>query len=148
MEHPYEGTVSKLRFCESFQKNTSLFKTYKIYSLARTDSLLPAFLLKEDACSLKLRFQSISKPNNFRLLRSHFFRSLYWVKHCHFCIQKRTSNIYFGLISCYYFQCIQYPGSYRVLDFLLKNLSPRRKDKKLGHLQNYTNQKTKNERIV
>ena len=124
MEHPCEGTVSKLRFCESFQKNTSLFKTYKIYSLARTDSLLPAFLLKEDACSLKLRFQSISKPNNFRLLRSHFFRSLYWVKHCHFCIQKRTSNIYFGLISCCYFQCIQYPGSYRVLAFLLKNFRP------------------------
>ena len=84
MEHPYERKVSKLRFHQSFQKNTSLFnknlKKKKLENffkkfdiLARTDSLLPAYLHKEDICSLKLRFLSISKPNNFCLLLSHIF---------------------------------------------------------------------------
>ena len=45
----------------------------KFDSFARTDSLLSAFLLKEDTCSLKFRFLSISKPNNSCLLLSQIF---------------------------------------------------------------------------
>ena len=66
MELPYERTVSKLRF----KRIRLCLKLIKFDSLARTDSLLPAFLHKEGACSLKFAFLLISKPNNFYLLLS------------------------------------------------------------------------------
>ena len=122
MEHPNDRRVSELRFYKSFQKNTSLFKTHRFDSLARTDSFLPKFLHKEDICSLKFRFLSISKPSNFCLLLSQIFCSLYQPKHFFFYNQKLASDTYLGLNSCFYFQTIQQPESYRALAFLLKNL--------------------------
>ena len=56
-----------------FKRIRFRLKLIKFDSLARTDSLLPAFLRREDACSLKFRFLSISKPKNFGLLLSQFY---------------------------------------------------------------------------
>ena len=72
MEYQCEGTVSKMQFYKNSQDNTLLFD-----SLARTYSLFSAFLHKDNTYSLKLRFMSISKTNNFCLLLSQIFRSLY-----------------------------------------------------------------------
>ena len=75
MEHQYERAVSKLRFYKNFKRIRLCLKLIKVDGLARTDSLSPAFLHKEDTCSLKFKFQSISIPNNFCLILSNFFCS-------------------------------------------------------------------------
>ena len=103
-EHPYERTVSKLIFYKSFRKNTRLYlKLTKFDSLAKTDSLLPASLYKENTFSLKFRFLTISKSNNFCLLLSQFFSFPIFAETFSF-LYPETSKWYLGLISCYSFQ--------------------------------------------
>ena len=92
-----------------------MFKT-KFDSLARTDSLFPAFLHKEDACSLQFRFLSISKPNTFCLLLSQTFLFPILAQTFSFLYPETSSWHLSWFNSCYYFQTMHPVDTRRRID--------------------------------
>ena len=131
----HEGTVSKLRFYESFHRSVHkcvCIKLIKFISLTRTESLLLAFLQKEDRYSLKFRFLSISKSSNFRWITTfqNFFVHYMSPDILTFISKNEQVRLsWFNLMLL--FSTIQWTERYHVLIFLLKH-------KKFCHLQNYT----------
>ena len=106
----------KMKFYKSFRRTRLCLKLIKVDGLAKTDSLLPALLHKEDKHLLKFWFLSIFKPNNICLLLSEIFFIPYKSPKLFILYSERSKWQDLGLLLCY-FPFIQWPESYHVLTF-------------------------------